>query len=363
MKCIRCGNDCKYKERPERRCPKCKGEFAFEPRSGDVMTDAAFKSAIDAVSAKGSLRWGVEHLYYEVCRRKKTHGAAGWVGAAGGVAIAILFRITATAAGVWAAVILGIICIAGVLVIAAWTRGVNKTFVDTDIQTFNLMWSRWMKVHGAPSSVIVRQKQPPKPQTVEPDIGDYSFDRAVICDRARTVDLLLANNFHFENNCAVLSIEGYPQGPFETVRKMLKRNPKLQVFALHDASPTGCTLAHRLRTDPDWFAGGVRVVDVGLSPYQTKRFQGLFLEATPHVAGTIPGISADDAKWLSRYTLELAAIRPDQVIKRLFRAINQMRGNAQKDEGDLMITTGDSGDGGDFSMAATDSDGSFDSFG
>jgi hypothetical protein len=27
----------------------------------------------------------------------------------------------------------------------------------------------------------------------------------VICDRAQTVDVLLANNFHFENNCAVLS--------------------------------------------------------------------------------------------------------------------------------------------------------------
>ena len=34
--------------------------------------------------------------------------------------------------------------------------------------------------------------------------------------------MLLANNFHFENNCAILSIEGYPPNVFETVRAMLK---------------------------------------------------------------------------------------------------------------------------------------------
>ena len=107
----------------------------------------------------------------------------------------------------------------------------------------------WERAHGKPPGLIVRPsaQAPSRPRRVlESDLADYSFDRAVICDRARTVDLLLANNFHFENNCAVLSIDGYPPGPFETVRTMLKRNPKLQVFALHDATVEGCTLAHRL---------------------------------------------------------------------------------------------------------------------
>ena len=73
------------------------------------------------------------------------------------------------------------------------------------------------------------RRAPGPPPKLEPDVADYSFDRAVICDRARTVDLLLANNFHFENNCAVLSVEGYPQRVFETVRTMLKRNPQLRL--------------------------------------------------------------------------------------------------------------------------------------
>ena len=111
------------------------------------------------------------------------------------------------------------------------------TTVELDQAEFDGLWQKWHQ----------RARQPARPHRAQvearaandrrkADLGDYSFDRAVICDRARTVDLLIANNFHFENNCAILSIGGYPKGPFELVRTMLKRNPKLQVFALHDAS-------------------------------------------------------------------------------------------------------------------------------
>ena len=53
MKCIRCGHDSKYKDRDNRTCPSCKGEFAFEPQDGDPVTDMLFQNAIDAVSADG----------------------------------------------------------------------------------------------------------------------------------------------------------------------------------------------------------------------------------------------------------------------------------------------------------------------
>src|SRR5262245_46135577 len=71
MKCIRCDTDSKYKERSNRKCPKCGGTFAFEPKDGDPFTDPAFKRSIDVVSSEGRVRWGVEHLYYELCRRKR----------------------------------------------------------------------------------------------------------------------------------------------------------------------------------------------------------------------------------------------------------------------------------------------------
>src|SRR6202040_1215513 len=120
---------------------------------------------------------------------------------------------------------------------------------------------RWRRVHDPPAGLITRPDPPPTAAPPrEPDIGDYSFDRAVICDRARTADLLIANNFHFENNCAVLTVDGYPRAPFATIMTMLKRNPKLQVYALHDATPAGCAMSHKIASDPAWFDGKNRVI-------------------------------------------------------------------------------------------------------
>ena len=158
----------------------------------------------------------------------------------------------------------------------------------------------------------------------------------MICDRERTADILLANNFHFENNCAVLSVDGYPEAQFETVRAMLKRNPRLRVFALHDATPKGCRLAHTLATDSDWFAGQVPVTDVGLRPRQAQAFRGL---------------SASDAAWLSAQSLELAVIRPEQVLKRLYKALNRKDDDDVSSSGDGSSSSSDNNTGGGFAGA------------
>ena len=341
MKCIRCEHDSKYSERGGGRCPKCNGEFAFEPKRGAMFTDMAFKRAIDAVSVNGTVRWGVEHLYYEACRRKRRMSA--WGCAIVALVLCAICVIGATQRGTKNPPVLILIGGAALFVaVLAYIVHKDARFVSMDLSKFNAIWSRWREVHGVPEGLIVRQAKA-APRTIESDIGDYSFDRAVICDRARTVDLLLANNFHFENNCAVLSIEGYPPGPFETVRRMLKRNPRLQVFALHDCTPSGCMLAHKLNSDPSWFAGGVRAVDIGLRPSQTKRFKGLLLKSTAGQVPAVHGISPEEADWLANHALELAAIRPEQVLKRLFRAVNRQPGDLDSD--------------------ATDTEGSYDSFG
>src|SRR5205814_1245814 len=114
-----------------------------------------------------------------------------------------------------------------VLSITAAVERRRGPFVRVTRETFDKLWSRWRDVHGTPKGVIERAPDPPMPKNLESDIGDYSFDRAVITDRARTVDLLVANNFHFENNCAILSIDGYPKRPFLIIKKMLKKNPRL----------------------------------------------------------------------------------------------------------------------------------------
>ena len=70
MRCAHCGTDNTYKDRSlSGTCKGCSRKFVFEPKRGDPVTDVMFKNAIEAVSAGGRIRWGVEHLYYEICRR------------------------------------------------------------------------------------------------------------------------------------------------------------------------------------------------------------------------------------------------------------------------------------------------------
>jgi hypothetical protein len=354
VRCIRCDHDSTRKERTSRHCPRCGGAFAFEPGDNDPLTDVAFQAAIDRVSGHGRIRWGVEHLYYEICRRQRREAVKlkGLIpvlvlGVASGVTYWLVW---------WLSALLGAVA---VIVALRWIARRSRTTVAVTVEDFNRMWGRWREAHGDPEGVIIRRPAPPPPREREPDIADYSFDRAVICDRARTVDLLLANSFHFENNCAVLSVGGYPAGPFATVKAMLRRNPKLQVFVLHDATPTGCRLAHVLARDPEWFRGHARVVDVGLRPVHARALRGLWLPSRVPSVEVGNGVTASDARWLSAHLVELAAIRPEQVLKRLYRAINGRRDDAAVG----VDADGEAIDDAPFSTDAADGESDGDGFG
>jgi hypothetical protein len=103
----------------------------------------------------------------------------------------------------------------------------------------------------------------------------------------------------------------------------------------------------------------------------------------PGDVGTEPGLSAWEATWLAKHRLELAVISPEQVVKRLFRAINQPlteRPNADnviilprleptprkpsgsRDSTGLGDVGGDAGGGG-LAEDAGDADGACDAFG
>jgi hypothetical protein len=365
MKCIRCERDSNYKDRSARTCPGCKGKFAFEPKDGDPVTDMLFLNAIKAVSGDGRLWWGVENLYYEVCRRKRQVAPLACVFVALFLAT-FLFTLAAILRNPKALPFLLIPGImAGIIGLACAVTRLRGAFVPIERSKFSGMWDRWVEAHGRPEKVIVRVPDPPVPKDLESDIGEYSFDRAVICDRARTVDLLLANNFHFENNCAVLSIDGYPKGPFAVIRAMLKRNPRLLVFVLHDASIGGCRLAHRLITDPEWFGGaGLRVIDLGLRPRHAGPFRGLLQHGDGVRLEPEDGIAADEAEWLVKHRLELAAARPEQILKRLFAGL-QAHANDDPRTGDAVgaITTCGAFDAGGYGGDGDGSDGGADAFG
>lgn len=364
MKCIRCGHDSKYKDREGGKCPSCKGTFAFEPKTGDKLTDQGFKNAIDRVSSNGSVKFTARNLYYEVDRLKKRGDVGSWFGCS----IWLLFGAVLIYYGILGAgVLVGIMGLIPVIAGLAKIPRASDKHVQLAWGDFESAYGRWKAAHGTPTGQFA-PKSAKKPRSdsqaeaMRAELVQYSFDRAVITDTNETADLLLANNFHFENNCAVLSIDGHPAHAFATVRDMLRNNPKIEVYALHDCTPEGCQLAWKLRHDPAWFQGIGQVFDVALRPAQARKMKAAFLPG-PIVVPEHPALTEDDRRFLSVHSAELASIRPEQLIKRLFRAMTVLPATAA-----AAASSGSSdGGGGDgiiiWTTDATASDGGDDAFG
>lgn len=358
MKCVKCDTDSKYSERSGGTCPKCSAKFAFEPKTGDIFTDPAFAGAIARVSADDAVRFTATNLYYELARTKR--GSSKKVLLIGfGIAIAVIGAIVA--ASTQSVVFLVIaLAVAGALVGSGLVAKKSATPAFTR-GSFDAMLRKWKTAHGMPPRLVQRvapeARNEPK-KSLPRELATYSFDRAVICDQPETVDLLLANNFHFENNCAILAVGHYPQAVFAPVLEMLRRNPKIEVYALHDASIDGHDLARKLATSEEWFKGIGRVTDVGILVKHAMKMRGLWQDTFTTRKAAFADLTAEENAWLSQYTVELAAIRPEQVIKRLFRAMTQPGEQVTMNDGGMYFVGGSFG-GGD----AGTSDGGGDSFG
>ena len=174
--------------------------------------------------------------------------------------------------------------------------------------------------HGPPPGLL----PPPAPSTGvtagrEPDLAAYGLPRLLICQGAAVAQMLLANRFHVELSCAVLSLEAATPLP-EPVRAMLARTPAARVYLLHDASPAGLTAATtaraRLALPP-----GPRLRAVGLRPAQALRLH-LFArrsDAPPDVA-TWPGLAPRERDWLAAgWWAEVEAVPPAQLLRALRR--------------------------------------------
>ena len=300
-----------------------------------------FHNAILAVSASGQVQWMAENVRYNLCRRLyKRQRKRWWWGAVGMstlipgfflhvYAVAWLMKeqglgpLTAVGvyAGGWSA-----------LVLAFWWMTRPSPHARLDATEFHGMWQTWCSLNELPAGQIEAgfAGGAAAPDGIDPELEDYSFDRVVVCNRREIVDLLIANNFHFENSCAVLSLDGYPEAVFEGLRSMLRRNESLSVYALHDASVEGCRLIHDLRRDTRWFHDtSATLYELGMTPDQAHVVSGCFEPAYQAPSGhRLPGLSSRELKWLERHSAELLALRPAALIRRCFLGIGANDSNS-----------------------------------
>lgn len=207
---------------------------------------------------------------------------------------------------------------------------------------------RWKEVNPEVPKLLPSPRQQLSSAVANPDVSAYSFDRLVVCDRSEIAQFLISNNFHFENNCAVLSITGYPESIFDTTMQMLHRNPNLKVFVVHDCSPKGMGLVQKLQSSDRWFKGrNVLMIDIGITPRQVLSAKNIFIQTSEASAGEAKqanrsqwqGLAPNEIKWLEDGNyVELESFTP----QRLIQVINQgIAGNR-----DLSDSGGYAGDGG-----------------
>jgi DNA-directed RNA polymerase subunit RPC12/RpoP len=212
---------------------------------------------------------------------------------------------------------------------------------------FDEWLNKWNSINNSPEKILSPPQITSLPAAPNPEVTAYSFDRVVVCDSPKIAQLLISNNFHFENNCAILAIDRYPQSIVDTTMAMLRRNPDLKVYALHDCSPQGLQLIRRLRSEEIWFPdSAIPIIDVGVLPRQIIDNIDVMTPQSTGSAQLAQQLSPDlrnslnpaELVWLDAGCyLELESFSPQKLIQILQRAINESRELAVIEGGDLLM--------------------------
>lgn len=366
MKCIKCQTDNKLKERTENRgrCIKCHHPFTFAPKGGSSakFTDVFFANVIAKTSVNNTLFFTPRQLYYMLESRrltttKKVQGCGCVLIVISIVSLIIFFSSTSFISFIAFIILLP----AGIaLLIEKIAKRLLKNVpkeAKTPIDQFKGWIDTWAKNNGPVEKLLPLPQAKKELAKISDDIKAYSFDRVIVCERAATAQFLIANNFHFEHNCAVLGGDRYPQNIFDTVMEMLRRNPSLKVYALHNASAAGVQLAYHLANDPGWFKDwpGAEVFDIGLMPRQVigKR---MFVEQSEGsaqfakqnlAAGVRLRLKAEELRWLEDGNyVDIESLPPQGLLRMVTQGIALSRD--PRAQGALADPTATDYDGGTF---------------
>ena len=256
-----------------------------------------------------------------------------------------------TLTGIIGAIFLGLVAI---LLSIIFKRQKSKVFGKflIDRKDYHTWLNRWISINDFPDKILASPKISIAQVTPKPKAIAYNFDRVVVCDSPKIAQLLLKNNFHFENNCAVMAIDRYPQNIFAPIKKMLDQTPDLKVFAFHDCSPQGLKMIRHLRTEKIWFPDlEIPIISAGILPRhimddpnrmvsQSVESIRLSNQLAPNLRNLL---DPDELAWLDAgFYLELESFPPQELIQILQQAINKSYRLAEIEDGDpIMMSSPD----------------------
>lgn len=393
MKCINCDTDNNLKERTINvgKCKNCGHQFVFDPKAGSPFSDVAFKKYIEYISGPRNVFFTRKQLIYflerklykiptwnfyvliivfiilycvaisfsipiifsvmalmtllpEINSQKQAMShrkiKARFLQFLGGVEIliSVMFLLRYVTSTEFPGFVFFLVSVAiGLFMIYRGGRvcqnlGDIKDPFSIELTELDSWLNNWSRVNGQLDKLLPSFNQQHTRSFINPDITSYSFDRLIVCDNAAIAQFLIANNFHFDHNCAIVSITGYPKDIFATILDMVKRNPKLVVYAVHDASIPGVSLAHHLQNTPQWFQNTTAsIYDVGLTPQQVLNSKGFFIRNSPTSEAKLQPITPEiratlspkEIAWLEAGNLvELESLPPGKLLQILSRQLN-----------------------------------------
>lgn len=376
MKCINCGTENNYRERVAnyRHCKNCSHRFVFEPQTmTDVrFTDNFFAKLISDISANNSFKFTNKQLYYFFNKRliKKKSITSDSIFSTYLVLILTIIGISSSqkASEIFFGVTGVLIVLVGIAIdFYKKNKKIKKLLINPE--KFQDYLSSWKAVNPI-DGILTLTEQKTLPSSINSDITTYSFDRVIVCDSAEIANLLIANNFHFENNSAILSINGYPENIFDTVMQMLRRNDDLKVYVLHDASPKGVSVVNTISTNSNWFSSNsnsnVTIYDLGLLPRQLLDNSNFFTQISEDSAREAQDLSSKvkedltqkEIKWLEAGKfVELESFTPQRLLRVVSKGIlNSRQSNNNSGFSDSGIVASiDSSDDCDINIFAADS--------
>ncbi|MCS6885112.1 MAG: hypothetical protein RMM17_01515 [Acidobacteriota bacterium] len=339
IKCIKCGNrKFTYSSVANGKvCSKCQHRVVFDPFSGIPLSDTKIAKAIEKISINHTLFFTEKQFCYYLTRslaRYEKQGKPSFLAVVSFI-LGILFMLPGLLITFFVSTS-GLLLVGVGLVFLLVTTLVNiseKYGPSPTVDELASLVRKWQEVNGEIHGLLpLRPKALPTP---DGEVMQYSFDRVVVTDKASIAQFLIANNFHFENNCAVLSLDGYPKEIFEPVMEMLHQNPELKVFALHDCSVQGVLLSSQLRKDKKWFGEQqVPIYDLGLLPRQVmnqKGFMSMKSAEIAKLAELLPqevrqSLLPEEIKWLEEGNyLELESLAPVELLKAVSSGIARSR--------------------------------------
>jgi hypothetical protein len=283
----------------------------------------ALTRSIEQVAAPGQIHYTRRQLYYEVCRTLHlppglTNQTASWSLAAGLLPTLALLgqpRRAVRLAALHALLVGGL----RLLRMAPFTLRPPLAYAHF-AELLQVCTDRW----GTPPGLLTTTGPPQfRPLGDAPDLTDYGVPRLLLCQDAEIAGMLLANLFHMETSCAVLSLAAATPLP-DALRTMLVRTPGASVYLLHDADAPGVALAAQVRARLE-LPDTIPLTSIGLRPAHALRLH-LFATRTPLAVleqqDWPTSLTARERAWLQAgWCAEVAAVKPARLLLALRRIV------------------------------------------